>query len=231
MILAYDNELKDATLSTTSENANYPLANIHDPWKRKVYRTADGVISATISVNFGKDVTINSFFIAYHNATAIEVRFYDLADTLLDTWTITNNRAHGEVLAYKAEIELSAPVTLYVGTIFLGSSLQFDKEADQDMPMNSTDVATFSSDYQVAGRRGSVLRSGTVTILSLETSEEREALEQAFIACGLIVPFFMDLWESSPTMFAPLYGVFTSSLSVTHRYDGDDVSFSFTEVN
>ena len=230
MILAYDNELKDATITTTSENANYPLANIHDPWKRKVYRTADGVISATISVNFGKDVTINSFFIAYHNATAIEVRFYDISDTLLDTWTITNNRAHGEVLAYKAEIELSAPVTLYVGTIFLGSSLQYDKEADQDMPMNSTDVATFSSDYQVAGRRGSVIRSGTVSIPILSYLE-REALEQAFIDCGLIVPFFMDLWESSPTMFSPLYGVFTSSLSVTHRYDGDDVSFSFTEVN
>jgi hypothetical protein len=230
MILAYDNKLKGATITTTSENANYPLANIHDPWKRKVYRTVDGVISATISVNFGKDVTINSFFIAYHNATAIEVRFYDLADTLLDTWTITNNRAHGEVLAYKAEIELSAPVTLYVGTIFLGSSLQYDKEADQDMPMNSTDVATFSSDYQVAGRRGSVLRSGTVSIPILSYLE-RESLEQAFINCGLITPFFLDLWESSPTMFSPLYGVFTSSLSVTHRYDGDDVSFSFTEVN
>lgn len=230
MILAYDNLLKNATISATSEDSNYPLENLFHAWKRRVYKTVDGVTTTTITVNFLTDQVIHSFFIHYHNATAIEVRFYDGSDVLLDTWAITNDRAHGNVTAYKAEIEITAPVTVYVGNIFIGPSLEFEKDADQDLPLRRTDVATFSSDYQVAGRAGSAIRGGNVSIPLLSYSE-RETIEEAYYECGLTVPFFMDLWQDSPTAFAPLYGVFTSDLSITHQYDGDDVEFEFTEVN
>lgn len=230
MIIAYDNLLKTATLSATSENTNYPLENLYHAWKRKLYQAVDGVSTTTITVEFGEDEVINSFFINYHNCTSVIVRLYNSSDVLLDTWEVLNDRHHETVTAYYAEIELSAPTTVYVGTIFLGSSLEFNKQADQDIPLNSTSVQTFSSDYQVAGREGSILRSGSITIPMLSATE-RLQMEVFFYEVGLLTPFFMDLWDESPTSFHHLYGVFTSSLSITHRYDGDDVSFDFTEVN
>lgn len=231
MILAYDNLLKTATLSATSEDANYPLENLYHTWKRKIFKSVTDVLTTTITADFDGDETVDSFFINYHNCTAIEVRLYDVSDTLLDTWTVTNDREHTTVSSVRSvQIELTAPVTIYAGSIFVGSSLQYEKQADQDLPLNSTDVQTFSSDYQVAGREGSVIRSGSITIPMLSATERAE-LEDAYYECGLVTPFFLDLWESSPTSFDILYGVFTSSLSVTHRYDGDDISFDFTEVN
>jgi hypothetical protein len=130
----------------------------------------------------------------------------------------------------KIEFLVESIVPIYIGSLFAGESLSFSKSADQDMPLNSSDVVTSSSDQQASGRQGTVYRSGNVSI-PLLTSTERKSLESAFIDRGLILPFYLDLWDNSHADFLPLYGRFASSLSISHLQEGDTVSFDFQEVN
>ncbi len=224
MIIANRNLLKNAIITATNEHTSYPVYNVIERWKKQVFRTADGTTTTTISADWGSVETIRSLFIMFHNAVSVAVRFYN--GGLVDTWT--DFVVHKEVEASRVEIDLVGVVELYVGLIFIGDSLYFRKSADQDMPLMSSDVPTFSSDGQVAGRKGSVLRGGRVEI-PLLSELERESIEAVFYECGLTEPFFLDLWQESD--FAPLYGVFASDLGVVHLQEGDTVSFDFREVN
>ena len=227
MRIAYQNLLSADNMTTTSEHGSYPLENVVHRWKKRVYRTAEGTYTATITAVFDGETEVNSFFALFHNCSTIEVRFYDYSNVLVASWNGSSH--HGSVVAKTIEIEVVAPTDVYIGLLYVGPSLYYAKSAEQDMPLVSSDAPTFSSDYQVSGRVGSVVREGEVTI-PLLTSEEREALEEVYYRCGLVQPFFLDLWDKSD-VFVPLYGVFTSSLSVSHFEEGDTVGFSFREVN
>ena len=224
MIIANRNLLKDAVITATNEHTSYPVYNVVERWKKQVFRTADGTTTTTISADWGGVEKVSSLFVMFHNALSVAVRFYD--GGLVDTWT--EFVVHKEVEASRVEIDLVGAEELYVGLIFIGDSLYFKKSAEQDMPLVSSDSPTFSSDGQVAGRKGSVRRGGNVEIPFLSEAE-REAIEAVFYECGLTEPFYLDLWQDSD--FPPLYGVFTSDLGVVHLEEGDTVSFDFMEVN
>ena len=228
MIIGYTNQLATATLTATSEDASYPLENLFHKWKKKLFKAT--TTTTTITITLAAEMTINSFFMLYHNTSACEVRLYHDAN-LLDTWTVTHDSWHVSVATVTSvQVDLTSSATIYVGSMFVGGSIDSNKEASQDMPLMSTDNPTFSSDYQVSGKEGSILRSANVSV-PLLTATERKALETMFKDVGLTKPFFLDLWESSATSFEPLYGVITGSFGVQHTYDSDTVSFNFQEVN
>ncbi len=231
MILAYKNLFKTATIEVTSEDASYPIENVFHKWKKNIFKSQEGVVTTKITLTFDEPKDINSFFILYHNCTEKTVVFKNSSGTVIATWTVTGDAYHGEVLdVLSAEITLVAPVTIYVGALFLGPSIEASKDAEQNMPLTSTDVQTFSSDYQVSGRKGSILRGASLTIPALD-SDQRKAFEEAFYECGTLNPFFLDLWQHSHDKFEPLYGVFMSELRSTHSEQEDTVSFDFKEVN
>lgn len=232
MRIAYKNLLKTATLSATNENANYPVENLYHIWKRKLFKATS---SSVITVTLDEISDITAVLIAYHNLTSCTVDFYDSGDTLLDTWTMdTDNLTdaqYGTVSSVSyAEVTCASSGDIEIGTLFIGDSIYSLIEADQNIPLLSTDVVNLSSDRQISGRGGSVTRGGTVTIPLLSASE-REEIEDCFYECGLITPFFLDLWDASHDSFKPLYCVFTSNIEVTHAYEGDKVTFSIQEVN
>jgi hypothetical protein len=233
MKLAYDNALVTATLSEPNENANYPLENLYHKWKRRVYQST--AISTTITAVLDHTQDITCIGVAYHNLTSCSVKFYNALDALLDTWTVDVSEdidmVYGDVQEVaKIEFLIESIVPIYIGSLFAGEAITFYKSADQDMPLNSSDVVTSSSDQQASGRHGTVYRSGNVSI-PLLTSTERKSLESAFLDRGLILPFYLDLWDNSHADFLPLYGRFASSLSISHLQEGDTVSFDFQEVN
>lgn len=233
MKLAYENALVNATLTDANENANYPLENLYHKWKRRVYQSTASSTTITATLEHTQDITCIG--IAYHNLTSCSVKFYDALDVLLDTWTIDVSNdidmVYGDVQEVaKIEFIVASVSTIYIGTLFAGEALSFSKSADQDMPLNSSDVVTSSSDQQASGRQGSTFRSGSVSI-PLLTSLERKSLETVFKDRGLILPFYLDLWDNSHSDFLPLYGRFASSLSISHFQEGDTVSFDFQEVN
>jgi hypothetical protein len=233
MKLAYDNALVTATLSEPNENANYPLENLYHKWKRRVYQSTATSTTITAVLDHTQDITCIG--IAYHNLTSCSVKFYNALDALLDTWTIDVSNdidmVYGDAQEVaKIEFLIESIVPIYIGSLFAGEAITFYKSADQDMPLNSSDVVTSSSDQQASGRQGTVYRSGNVSI-PLLSSTERKSLESAFIDRGLILPFYLDLWDNSHADFLPLYGRFASSLSISHLQEGDTVSFDFQEVN
>jgi len=233
MRIMYDNLLKTATLTATNENVNYPIANVFHKWKRKVFKSS--VATSVITAVLDTPTTISAVAFAYHNLLSGTVAFYDSSDSLLDTWTLDvsldTQSQYGTVAdVAKVVFSLASLTTISLGSLFVGDSIYSMKESTQDIPLASTDSVTSSSDSQVSGRGGSVTRSGTITI-PLLSSDERKAIELAFVTCGMIQPFFLDLWDSSHAHFSPVYGVFNSDLTVTHEWDFDSISFNFKEVN
>ena len=232
MRISYDNLLKTATLTATNVNANYPISNVFHRWQRKTFKaTTASVITAVLD-----DVaSISSVILDYHNLTSCSVAFYDYSDALIDTWTMdvsyNCSAQYGTVVdVAKVVLTCESIVGIEIGTIFIGQSLYFPIQSDQDIPLKSSDVVSVSSDRQTSGRKGSVTRAGTITV-PLLTSTQRKSIEEVFYEMGLIEPFFIDLWDDSHTDFEPIYGTFTSEISVTHLEEGDTISFSFEEAN
>lgn len=233
MRLSYLNLLKTATISTDSENANYPLTNVYHNWKKKVFEAED--TSCTITATFDELSDITSVCMAYHNLSSCSVLFYDSTDTLLDTWVLDcsmeTEAQYGSVSSVAwVEFVCASSYEVQIGSLFIGDSIYTGMEADQSIPLSSTDTVTSSNDRQISGRQGSVTRSATITI-PLLTASERKELEASFYECGLITPFFLDLWNSSHDSFEPLYCVYTGDLKSTHYEKYDEVEISIQEAN
>ena len=233
MKILYDNLLKTATLTATNENSNYPIANVHHKWQKKYFlaTTTSTVITAVLPTA----TTITAIALSYHNLSSCTARVYNADNELLDVWTIpvanqTEAYYDSALLVKKVTLTCASAGTLYIGEVFVGTALSLSKSADQNIPLESTDNATLSSDGQVSGRQGSLLRSATITLPVLLYTE-RQSMETAYQSCGLLTPFFLDLWDLSHASFPPVYGRFTSELSITHAKDGDTVTFSFQEVH
>lgn len=233
MRLSYNNLLKTAGLSVDSENGNYPVKNLYHVWKKKPFKAED--TSCTITVTFDEISDISSVCMAYHNLSSATVNFYDDSDTLLDSWTLDCNHEteaqYGSVggVSY-ATVECASSYEVQIGVLFIGDSIYAKIESDQDIPLSSTDNVTSSTDRQISGRKGSVTRSATITIPYLSVSERKE-VEYSFYECGLITPFFLDLWNSSHDSFEPIYCVYTDDLSVTHKETYDEITISVQEAN
>jgi len=233
MRLSYLNLLKTATLSITSENANYPIENIYHNWKKKYFEAES--TTTTLTATFDEISDITSVCVAYHNLSTCTVNFYDYSDTLLDTWTLDCSHEveaqYGSVSGVSyAEFVFNSLNNVQIGVLFIGDSVYSGIESDQSIPLSSSDSISASSDNQISGRTGSVVRSASVSIPLLAASERKE-IECAFYECGLITPFFLDLWDSSHDYFEPIYCHFTGDLSVTHGINFDTITMSIEEVN
>lgn len=233
MKLAYENALVNATLTDANENANYPLENLYHKWKRRVYKSTASSTSITATLEFTQDITCIG--LAYHNLTSCRAKFYDTVNGYRgDVYLDVSEDIDMQYVDFKnvewIVFEVVGVSPIYIGSLFAGESISFSKSAEQDMPLNSSDVVTSSSDQQASGRQGSTFRSGSISI-PLLTSSERKSLEDVFKDRGLILPFYLDLWDDSHEHFLPLYGRFTSPLQITHLQEGDTVSFDFQEVN
>ena len=142
MRISYDNLLKTATLTATNENANYPVGNVFHRWQRKTFKaTTTSVITAILD-----DITaITSVILDYHNLTSCSVAFYDYADALIDTWNMdcsfNTSAKYGEIAdVAKVVLTCESFVDIEIGTIFVGQSLYFPIQANQDIPLKSSDV-------------------------------------------------------------------------------------------
>ncbi len=233
MRISYNNLLKKAMLIATNQNSNYPVENIFHQWKKKIFKATD--LSSEITVNLSEVSDISSVCIAEHNLSACSVEFYDSTDTLLDTWTLdTSKRTEAHYGAISnveyAKVYLTSNSLVELGVLFMGDSIYSLIEADTDIPLSSSDNVLASSDRQISGRKGSVTRGGTINI-PLLSSDERKDIESCFYECGLITPFFLDLWNSSHEHFEPVYCVFTNDLSIKHNINGDEISMTIREVN
>lgn len=234
MRISYDNLLKTATsLTATYENANYPVTNLYHNWKKKIFEATE--TSTTISATFDEDSTITSICIANHNLSTCTAKFYNSSSTLLDTWnfdcTSQVDAQYGSVSSVSyVTFSCTSSYDVEIGTLFVGDSVYASIEAEQGLPLSSSDAVSESSDGQVSGRKGSVTRGEVKITIPLLTASERKEIESAFYTCGLITPFFLDLWDSSHAYFEPIYCRFTG-MTPNHGKTYDSVKMTIKEVN
>lgn len=95
----YDNLIKSATLTPSSVSAQYPVANLIDDRRSKVYRST--INSANIVIDLGSAKDLNAFAIV-HNGTSFGVTTVTLELNSSDSWAspavsqvITLDTTHG----------------------------------------------------------------------------------------------------------------------------------------
>lgn len=233
MRISYNNLLKNSTIVATNEVANYPATNLYHVWKKKLFKAS--ATTTQITVTFSEISSISSVCLAEHNLTECTVEFYDTTDTLIDTWTLDTSfkfeAVYGDISdCKKAIVNATSLSNVEIGLIYIGDSIYSGIEAENSIPLSSNDNVLASTDRQISGKRGSSTREASVTIPML-SSDERKEIEACYYSCGLIIPFILDLWNSSHSEFEPVYCVFTSNLDVTHPASGDKVSFSIKGAN
>ena len=233
MKISQENYLTNAELTATNENANYKVANLINPWQRKVFKSNNSTTIITCVLTSNYDITCLA--IANHNLTSCSVELFDTSSVSLGTETINTNHAVESTYCDYSSVKTivftcTSLVAVSIGILSVGECLTNSIESSQNIPLKSTDIITTSLDRQIFGRQGSVTREGNITIPYL-TYGEREDLENCYIRTGKLIPFFLDLWDASHDIFQPIYGVFTSDLTVVHEYGYDTVSFTFQGAN
>lgn len=84
MKILFDNVLKKASsITSTYESANYPATNLTHAFLHTRFQSL--VSSDTITAEWDADQTIDCVFAGYTNASGFTIRFYNAADSLLDT--------------------------------------------------------------------------------------------------------------------------------------------------
>jgi len=236
MRIAWQNLAKtNATIAAPTEDSNYPVENLYHKWKLKRFQSTN--TGAVLTITWSADISVSCIGIAYHNLSGCSVVLKNSADATLDTWTVpityqTDLYVDTELTTVRSiVITMTSASTLYLGGLFVGSYIEIDKEAGQDIPLSDTSNMTKSIGGQVAGRLGVTLRSGSITVPDL-TVTQRKAFESMQEDLQKIYPFWLDLWHSSHASFEPFYGHLTSGMGITKdNWQNTTVNFSIEEAN
>lgn len=94
MKILFDTNIKDATITATPSNINYPASNIQNDFLRKRYRP--GAASAEVTFTLDSAISMDSFFYGYHNISLMIVKLYDASDVLLQTLTLYDIDGFGD---------------------------------------------------------------------------------------------------------------------------------------
>lgn len=132
------NQVLSANISSSSENALFPISNIKHPHRTKTFRTTSG--SGWVTFDFGEAVPINSFLIVDNNGTGFNLNSLTFKVNGSDTWgsplfsssvTLDSEFGFGSVLmtstitARYARIEFSSLDSFCeISKIFIGAKAE-----------------------------------------------------------------------------------------------------------
>lgn len=227
MKILFDNLVKNATLTTTYPNLNYPVSNLAHAFLRRRYQTADP--PTTITVTFAEVSSVNCFFYGYHNLTAIALRLYDDGDVLLHTVTIANPESgvgaeHFDEVALVeyAQVDITAAASGYLGGIGLGmSELLPSPVADFEEDLIDNSIVSTSPGGQTQQIYIESLKSDVYTIRDV-TRERRAEIVALFLAVGVGAPLWIDAFYDNHTYQSPFYGHFVRTINTVkngRRFD------------
>lgn len=232
-----DDLMRDATLSTDKPNGNYPVVNLQHSFLQKRYQADD--TTATVTVTFDAASSVDCFFYAFHNCTAIVVRLYSAGPVLEKTVTI-NSPESGAGSEYftvepgliKAEIDITAAgVPVYIGGVGLGLREETPRPL-ADFEENTIDqsVITVSPTGQALQLRVEP-RAAEIFRVSWATRVERDAAVAAFNAVGVGAPIWVDVFYGDHTFRKPFYGRLVQTVDTRKiGADGYDFALSLEEA-
>lgn len=234
------NLLESATVTATNENASKPVENLWDKWRDLPFASTS--TSSVITSEWSADQDVNSVGFASSKGTAptgISVALYDSTDTLLATWTLSVTYSQDVEYFTKLTTVRKAVVTLTgasgfeLGVLSIGAYDEINRKAPgQGLDTGLPSVTSLSRGGQVSGRIGTPLKAFSVSLVGLSNSE-RNVVQSIYDQRQGLLPWFLDIWQSSHDVQVPLYVVFAGVLSVSKTSDYGtlfDVSFDVQEV-
>ena len=208
MQVLYNNIIKNnSSITSTNPSSSTDVYNLIDNFLMKKYDSSTSTDTVTITLD---DVyACDSFALSYHNLTSAVIKFYNLADSLINTQTLSSLRAcemiyFTEINIKKIVIDLVSSGDIYLGGISAGVNLQlphFDI-----VPMFNRKINSFvrqTSGGQVIGQKRSTLRAVSVSFIDIDQSAFDDIM--TFIeSVQNVVPFFLDVYSGS-TAILPFY--------------------------
>ena len=231
MKILFTNEIKDATLTALDQNENYPASNLSSVFAKLKYKGAG--YSDTITATFDDNVSANSFFYTFTNASSMELRLYSNASALLDTITVDCTYDSGaEYFAdytnvRRIEIDIASPVAedVYLGGIALGMADTFPfplAKFDNDLIDNSS--KTSSADGQTSYLHIKPLTSYSLQFTNVKRTEYHTLIEKFEKVGGGHI--WADITEDNHAVYRPMYC--TTGLMESPTREKSQVNFKMT---
>lgn len=220
----YENKFDSGTLTETTQNAEYPVENLHDTQRSKVWKTLGTQAAESVIVNLGAAYEVNCIIVLDHDLTtsdsAIKIQGDDEASFTSPPVDETITHASGNLFKkfrggnyqyWKFSFTKSAAGQIRsMGRIFLGTHYNTEKGIDLNgLKYNKRDLSTSSK--TIGGQTYSYQKSRfyapsvTFTNIPMAMMDNIEAVGDA---CGTHTPFFVML-DTDPGFSDILYVKFT----------------------
>lgn len=234
MRVLFKNELVGSDATSDSGSLNYLPANIFDPFLK--IRFMSQLASDVVTINFPAPVSVNSFWLAYHNITSGSVEFRDGTLTLVKTIDLANADDikvdyFDEIMVKQIVINMTndAGAKVFLGGAAAGVYLQLPDplsampldEIDNSQVSISPDGQTLTNKVQRLRKRAYTLRGFTMPTLA--------QLLNALPAIGEIC--WLDAFENSHDTEAPMYCSQTETVQPSRNSQNEyQVTLTFTEA-
>ena len=240
MRILANNLLETATVTATNENASKPVDNLWNKWRDLPFASTS--TSSVITAEWDADITVNCVGFADAQSTAptgISVALYNSSDVLLATWTLSVLYNHDveyftqQTTVRKAVITLTGASEFELGVLSIGAYTEINRKApSQNLGTALPSSMVSSRGGQLSGRLGTPLKSFGISLLGLSFSE-KNVLQSVYDVKQGLLPWFLDIWQSSHDVQVPLFVAFAGDLTVSKTADYGalfDVSFDVREV-
>lgn len=211
MKILFNNEVKNATITSLTPNSNYSAPNLASQFLRLKYKSLG--ISDTITIQFPNEVSASGFFYGYSNAIGMVVKLYSSASVLLETLIVDCTNSSGSAFFNQLDnvrwitIDATSLATedLYIGGIAFGVAVDFPKPtATFDISLGDNSGKSTSGEGQVSYRYIEPLKKYSLTfekVMRIPTFHDIVGYFES-VGSGHI---WIDITEENHSVYKPMY--------------------------
>lgn len=211
MRILHTNKLKDASLTATTEDYNFPLGNILVNQLALAYKATDVTVDITAVFDVAK--LISAVGVAGHNANEITVRYYTLSTDVAPVHEAVYSSPLGTDVFYSVPYSVEKVVVRFecseivsVGSLFVGEYYQMPKpNAYYSEQYKITNERTDTSSGAVYGSDGAVLREIAPSFRVVDSTVVKY-IASVVSELRNFRALFVDMAEDNHLYREPIYG-------------------------
>ena len=230
MIVLFNNLIYNATISTDTVDANYPVTNLQNDEPSKIYKATQA--SAVITITLSDTSTINCLYLANTNATGAVASFYDSDNNLQGSTVIDVDRGGAcfTSVGYvdKIILTLSGSDAVYLGCIGTGAKYQMPNPLNDVLPKPIDNTVRNISDSGTGFFNRVPIQ---IAISTNFANIARTLYNEIFgLWAALAHPVWVDVREDYNGIINPMFADMTMDKTPTHKYKRDAMTFNFQEM-
>lgn len=233
MRIAWDNRIKEATLTATNENLNYPIENIIHNYLTKKFKGTR--TESTITITFTDVEDINFIAIGYKNLIDAEAEFFDIDNISLGTQVLNCDIDINYFTKISAVKKINLAVTtdqdyVEIGNISAGEYLQLENPF-VTIPITPSLSTKFSKSDggQLTGRKLKSLLSYEFKFPPIIEISDIEDIKKMLDSVQTVENIWIDIWELNNNILSSKFGNIISAQFNLSKNQNYDFIFSFQE--